>query len=188
MWLRQAPVEVAAYDGAVELKDGRNNDFQIASESTLLANGKLVSGGMNSDDSTTWRSGCPLNIALEIIGDRWSLLILRDLMLKQLTTFKQFQESGEGIATNVLTDRLKRLTDAGLIKSARSPDDGRVITYSPTDQGLDLLPTMIEMILWAARHEETAAPPKIISRIQRDRDGFIREVRERFRHPKGKSR
>ena len=141
---------------------------------------------MTSDESTSWRSGCPLNIALEIFGDRWSLLVLRDLMLKQMTTFKQFQDSGEGIATNVLTDRLKRLTDAGLITSSRSPDDGRVVTYSPTDKGLDLLPTMIEIILWASKHEETAAPPKVIHRILRDRDGFIREVRERFQKPKVK--
>lgn len=141
---------------------------------------------MASDDTTTWRSGCPLNIALEIFGDRWSLLILRDLMLKQMTTFKQFQESGEGIATNVLTDRLKRLTKAGLIASARSPDDGRVVTYSPTEKGLDLLPTMIELILWTAKNEATAASPKVINRILRDRDGFIREIRERFLKPKGK--
>lgn len=139
---------------------------------------------MASDESSTWRSGCPLNIALEIFGDRWSLLILRDLMLKRMTTFKQFQESGEGIATNVLTDRLKKLTEAGLIASARSPEDGRVVTYSPTEKGLDLLPTIIEMILWAAKHEATAAPPKVIQRIHRDRDAFIREIRERNQGPK----
>jgi len=141
---------------------------------------------MTSDDSTSWRSGCPLNIALEIFGDRWSLLILRDLMLKRMTTFKQFQESGEGIATNVLTDRLKRLTEAGLIASTRSPEDGRVVTYSLTAKGLDLLPTIIEMILWAAKYEETAAPPKVINRIQRDRDAFMQEIRDRFQTRKGK--
>lgn len=127
-----------------------------------------------------WRSMCPLNIALELVGDRWTLLILRDLLIKQVSTFKQFQESGEGIATNVLTDRLKKLQEHGIIASQRSKEDSRVVTYRPTERGLDLLSVMIEMILWADRYEETAAPPKIMRRILQDRQAFIAEVRTRF--------
>jgi DNA-binding HxlR family transcriptional regulator len=127
-----------------------------------------------------WRSKCPLNIALELVGDRWTLLILRDLLIKQFSSFKQFQESGEGIATNVLTDRLKKLVECGIIASERSAEDARVVTYRPTERGLDLLPVIIEMIIWADRYEETAAPPKIMRRLLNDREGFIRDVRSRL--------
>lgn len=130
------------------------------------------------------RSDCPLSIALEIFGDRWTLLILRDLMLKQFRTFKQFQQSGEQIATNILTDRLQRLQSEGLITSERSTDDGRVVTYLPTAKGLDLLPVLIEIVLWSARYECTAAPQKLIQRMTNDRDGFIQEIRKRVAEPR----
>lgn len=126
------------------------------------------------------RSGCPLSIALEIFGDRWTLLILRDLVLKRFTTFKEFLESGEAIASNVLADRLQRLHEQGMITSKRSPTDARVVTYRPTSKGLDLLPAVLEMVLWSAKHEKTAAPPKLIERMIKDRDAFIRELRSQF--------
>lgn len=103
------------------------------------------------------RSDCPLSIALEIFGDRWTLLILRDLMFKGLKTFKEFLGSGEQIASNILTDRLQRLQEQGIVSGTRSPADARVVTYRPTEKGLDLLPVLIEIVLWSARHEKTAA-------------------------------
>lgn len=127
-----------------------------------------------------WRSKCPLNIALEVIGDRWTLLILRDLMLKQLSTYREFQDSGEGIATNVLAHRLKLLQEENMIVGERSTTDARVVRYRPTRKGLDLLPVIVEMILWAHAYEKTAAPPRIIRRLQNDRDAFIAEIRGRF--------
>lgn len=126
------------------------------------------------------RSGCPLSIALETFGDKWTLLILRDLLFKQATTFKEFQSSDEQIASNILADRLARLTTAGIISSARSPDDSRVILYRPTSKGLDLLPVLVEVILWSARYEQTAAPAKLLQRMRDDRAGFIQAVRDRF--------
>jgi DNA-binding HxlR family transcriptional regulator len=126
------------------------------------------------------RSSCPLSIALEIFGDKWTLLILRDLLFKQATSFKDFQASDEQIASNILADRLSRLSAAGIVSSARSPDDARVILYRPTSKGLDLLPVLVEAILWAARYEQTAAPAKLLKRMREDREGFMRTVRERF--------
>ncbi len=126
------------------------------------------------------RSDCPLSIALEIFGDRWTLLILRDLMFKGLKTFKEFLGSGEQIASNILTDRLQRLQEQGIVSGTRSPADARVVTYRPTEKGLDLLPVLIEIVLWSARHEKTAAPPKLLERMTRDRDGFVRQIRTRF--------
>jgi DNA-binding HxlR family transcriptional regulator len=126
------------------------------------------------------RSECPLSIALEIFGDRWTLLILRDLMFKKLKTFKEFLESGEEIATNVLADRLQRLLEQGIVTSERSASDARIVTYTPTPKGLDLLPVLVEIVLWSARYEKTAAPAKLIERISKDRGGFIKEISERF--------
>lgn len=132
------------------------------------------------------RSECPLSKGLEIFGDRWTLLILRDLIFKGLSTFKEFQNSGEGIATNILADRLQLLQDQGIIVGDRSPDDARVITYQPTEKGLELLPTLIEIILWVVKYEKTAAPAKLIARMSQDREGFIREIRQRFSPPKAR--
>lgn len=135
---------------------------------------------MAKSEAPKHRSNCPLNIALEIFGDRWTLLILRDLMFKQFTTYKEFQESGEGIATNVLADRLKMLLELGIIEGERSAADARIICYRPTMKGLDLLPVMIEMIIWADQYEDTAAPAKIMRRLKEDRTAFIAEIRKKF--------
>lgn len=129
------------------------------------------------------RSDCPLSIALEIFGDRWTLLVLRDLTLKGMRTFKEFQESGERIASNILADRLQRLQDQGIVVGERSTSDARVVTYRPTSKGLDLLPVLVEIVLWSARYEKTAAPPKLLERIVNDREGFIREIRQRLSEP-----
>ena len=131
------------------------------------------------------RSQCPLSIALEIFGDRWTLLILRDLMFKKLKTFKEFQESGEEIATNVLADRLQRLQEQGIVTGERSPIDARVVNYTPTSKGLDLLPVLVEIVLWSARYEKTAAPAKLIERMTNDRSRFINEMRGRFPEARG---
>lgn len=135
---------------------------------------------MTSEPMSGRRSDCPLSIALELFGDRWTLLILRDLLLKGFTTFKQFQHSGEGIATNILADRLRRLQNAALITGRRSVADGRTVEYRPTAKGLELLPVLIEMILWTARHERTAAPPGLLRRMHDDRAAFIAEIEARY--------
>jgi DNA-binding HxlR family transcriptional regulator len=102
-----------------------------------------------------WRSFCPLNASVEMLGDRWSLLILRDMMLRGYHTFHEFLNSDEKIATNILTDRLRRLEGFEIITSERDPKDGRKLIYSLTPKGIDLAPVLTEMVLWAARHEDT---------------------------------
>jgi len=84
------------------------------------------------------RSGCPVSISLERFGDRWSLLIIRDLMVRGFRTFKEFQESGEGIATNILADRLQSLEAAGIITAEEEKTDGRRVNYRLTEKGIDL--------------------------------------------------
>lgn len=105
------------------------------------------------------RSGCPISIALETFGDPWSLLIVRDLLFKGRRTFKEFHEAGEGMATNILADRLARLEAAGILRKDRDPSDARRIRYGLTAKGADLAPVLLEMVLWSAKHEKTAAPP-----------------------------
>jgi DNA-binding HxlR family transcriptional regulator len=125
------------------------------------------------------RSGCPLNASVEMLGDRWSLLIIRDMMLLGYHTFKEFLNSHERIATNILADRLKRLEHYGIIASARDPDDGRKQIYSLTPKGVGLAPVLTEMVLWAAEHEDTGNQA-LVRLIRKDKEHFLAEVRKRF--------
>jgi DNA-binding HxlR family transcriptional regulator len=125
------------------------------------------------------RSGCPLNASVEILGDRWSLLIVRDMMLREFHTFKEFLGSHEKIATNILADRLRRLEAHGIISTARDPKDGRSMIYRLTDKGIDLAPVLTEMVLWAAGHEETGNQA-LVREIQADKARFIERVRKRW--------
>ena len=125
------------------------------------------------------RSGCPLNASVEMLGDRWSLLILRDMMLRGYETFNQFLHSDEKIATNILADRLRRLESYGMVVSQPDPTDGRKLIYSLTPKGIDLAPVLTEMVLWAARHEETGNQP-LVQRMRTARDQLIAEVRQRW--------
>jgi DNA-binding HxlR family transcriptional regulator len=126
------------------------------------------------------RSDCPVSIALEIFGDRWSLLIVRDLMVRGFRTFKEFQQSDEHIATNILADRLRNLQSAGVIKAERETADARRVNYRLTEKGIDLAPMMLELLVWAACHEKTAAPCAVIDHIERNRAVFLAEARRRW--------
>jgi DNA-binding HxlR family transcriptional regulator len=126
------------------------------------------------------RSGCPVSISLEIFGDRWSLLIVRDMMVRGLRTFKDFQESGEGIATNVLADRLKKLEAAGIVVSAAEGSDGRRVNYRLTEKGIDLAPVLLELLIWGARHAPTAAPCAVIHQMEKNRSAVLAETRRRW--------
>jgi DNA-binding HxlR family transcriptional regulator len=133
---------------------------------------------MPSDTDPKRRSDCPLNVSLEIFGDRWTLLIVRDLLLKGRTRFGELLEGGEGIASNILTQRLARLEAHGLLERRRDDADARRFTYRMTQRGADLAPMLYEMILWAAQHEQTAAPPEEIDAMQRDRAGYLAAIRQ----------
>lgn len=135
---------------------------------------------MAKRSSPTRRSGCPLNASVEMLGDRWSLLIIRDMMLRGSRTFKEFLGSWEGIATNILADRLRRLEGYGIIRAERDPADGRKLLYLLTPKGIDLAPVLTEMVLWAARNEETGNRP-LLQEIQKDKDGFMAKVRRQWK-------
>jgi DNA-binding HxlR family transcriptional regulator len=127
-----------------------------------------------------YRSGCPVSASLEIVGDRWSLLIVRDLMVRGLRTFKEFQRSGEGIATNVLADRLKKLRFAGVIAAEADESDARKVNYRLTQKGIDLAPALLELLIWGARHEKNTAPCALMAEMARNREAVLAETRRRW--------
>jgi DNA-binding HxlR family transcriptional regulator len=128
------------------------------------------------------RSGCPVSLALEILGDRWSLLIIRDLMVRGYRSFKQFQHSGEGIATNILAARLRRLQSAGIISLEREKQDARRMNYRLTEKGIDLAPVLLELLIWGGRHEKSGASCALIENMEQNREQIIAEARRRWKN------
>jgi DNA-binding HxlR family transcriptional regulator len=126
------------------------------------------------------RSGCPVSIALDLIGDRWSLLVIRDLMVRGYRTFREFQQSGEGIATNILAGRLQRLEAEKIIGAEADHQDARKVNYRLTKKGIELAPVLLELLVWSAQHEKTSAPPEMIAQIVENRVAFLAEVRRRW--------
>jgi DNA-binding HxlR family transcriptional regulator len=126
------------------------------------------------------RSPCPLNASVEMLGDRWSLLIIRDMMLRGFRSYTQFMECYEGIATNILADRLRKLTEYGVIEATPDRTDGRKLIYALTAKGIDLAPVLTEMVLWAAAHEETGNQA-LVQLMRADKEKFLAEVRGRWR-------
>ena len=125
------------------------------------------------------RSKCPLNASVEMLGDRWSLLIIRDMMLQGARTYKELLECYEGIATNILADRLRKLVACGIITAQPDSSDGRKLIYLLTAKGIDLAPVLTEMVLWAAAHEDTGNQP-LIRQMRADKEKFLAEVRQRW--------
>jgi DNA-binding HxlR family transcriptional regulator len=133
------------------------------------------------------KSDCPVHFALEVFGDPWTLLIIRDLMFKDRRTYTEFLRAEEGIATNVLADRLARLEQDGIIAKDDPTGAGG---YRLTPKGIDLLPIMMEIIGWSAKHDaRTAADREFVRRLRADRDAFAKELRATLRaaHVGGRS-
>ncbi len=125
------------------------------------------------------RSDCPIHFGLEVFGDPWTLLILRDLLLKGRSTYSDFLHAEEGIATNVLADRLTRLEQDGLVVADRGAGGGRAHRYRPTSKAIDLLPVLLEIIAWSAAYDPaTAADPAFAARLRSDRAGLERDLRD----------
>ena len=132
-----------------------------------------------SHPRTKFRSGCPLNASVEVLGDRWSLLIIRDIMLRGFRSYTQFLDSYEHIATNILANRLKKLEGYGIIATQQDSLDRRKLIYTLTEKGMDLAPVLTEMVLWAAAHEKTQNP-ELIRQIKKDKQKFLVAVRQKY--------
>lgn len=123
------------------------------------------------------RSDCPISFALDIFGDRWTLLVVRDLLFKGKTHYRDFFESEERIATNILADRLRQLEGAGIVTRHVAPRNAGGVSYKLTPKGLDLAPTLVELILWSATHDpNTAASPEFVAAAREDRTSLLAEI------------
>jgi DNA-binding HxlR family transcriptional regulator len=123
------------------------------------------------------RSDCPTAYALDVFGDRWTLLVIRDLMFVGKRRYGDFLDSEESIATNILSDRLSRLETCGIVAASSDPTDRRRKVYRLTQKGIDLAPLMVEMILWSAKHDpRTAASKAFVRRARRNREGLLRDI------------
>ncbi len=127
------------------------------------------------------RSGCPVSISLEMFGDRWSLLIIRDLMVRGLRTYREFHRSGEGISTSILANRLRKLESFGIITIEEDATDRRRTNYRLTEKGIDLAPILLELLIWGARHEKTGAPCELIDKMAKNREKVLADARQRWR-------
>jgi DNA-binding HxlR family transcriptional regulator len=119
-------------------------------------------------------------MSLDLLGDRWSLLIVRDMMARGYRTFREFQRSGEGIATNILADRLQKLEAGGILTGEFAAEDGRSTHYRLTGKGIALAPVVLEMLIWGARNEKTDAPCAAIEEIEKNRAAVLAETYRRW--------
>lgn len=128
-----------------------------------------------------YRSHCPINFAQEAFGDKWSLLIIRDLMFKGKKYYGDFLQSEEKISTNILADRLTKLEDQGFVSKSVDNENRSKFIYSLTPKGLDLMPMLLEMIAWSARYDpETDTPAEFIEKLRGDRQMLIDELLSGF--------
>ncbi len=124
------------------------------------------------------RSSCPVSCALDILGDRWTLLVIRDIIFKRKRYFKDFLTSPENIASNILSDRLKKLEECNIVLRQPDPVNARRIIYTPTEKGLDLMPAILELLHWGVKHDPASdAHESLIQRMEQDRAGLMAEIR-----------
>jgi len=125
------------------------------------------------------RSTCPISFALEIFGDRWTLLVLRDLLLRSRSRYRELLACEEGIATNVLADRLKRLEQRGLIRKEQDRQDARQYVYRPTRLADGVVQMLVEMTVWGARNSKTTSVDQdFLHRFEEDREKLIADLQE----------
>ncbi len=125
---------------------------------------------------------CPISFAMDSFGDRWSLLVIRDMMLWGKRRYSEFLASGEGISTNILADRLKQMQRLGLVEKFRDPSNGKTSVYLLTDKGLSLFPVLLEVIRWGLQHDEhSMVPDPIAAALLDDSQALATAVAEQIK-------
>ena len=133
------------------------------------------------------RSSCPISYALDIFGDKWTLLVIRDLVFSRKRYFLDFLASSEKIASNILADRLKTLEASGIVSRRPDPANARKIIYELTQKGEDLIPALLELVHWGAKYDaETGAPKHFIRRIVKNRESLIAEIKSSLKEEKAR--
>ena len=128
------------------------------------------------------RSDCPISSSLDIWGDKWSLLIVRDLMFSKQCTYGDFLKSDENIATNILATRLQMLEENEIITKSSHPESKAKVLYKLTQKGIDLLPMMIEIHLWADKYFTIPPERKVmLKEVKKDKEGFIKALKKELK-------
>lgn len=127
------------------------------------------------------RSDCPISCSLDVFGDKWSLLIIRDVMLRQKLSYSEFLKSEEKIATNILVNRLNVLEAENILKKRVSPTNKSKFIYSLTKKGIDLLPIIIEIMDWGAKYNVNCPRRELGKKIKKDKAGVIKEYLEKLK-------
>ena len=127
------------------------------------------------------KSDCPINFALEIFGDRWTFLIVRDLMFKGKHYYGEFLTSEENIATNILADRLALLETNGIISKSCDSNHKQKNIYRLTLKGIDLIPILVEIIMWSAKYDkDSAVDLNFVKSVEQDKVGLIAQITNRL--------
>jgi len=125
---------------------------------------------------TKFRCNCPFTSALDILGDKWMLVIIKQMLIENKQTFKDFTECDEGIATNILSNKLKQLEEFGLITKSKLPTNKKSVYYHLTDKALDLTPVILELGFWSDKHLRGSHPTIVNNEgmefLRNDKAGF----------------
>lgn len=125
-----------------------------------------------------YRSSCPISTALDIFGDKWSLLILRDLIFNNKSTYGEFLDTDEKIATNILADRLALLESGGIISKHNHPKSKAKVLYKLTTKGIDLIPVLVEIIVWSEKyHDVHPHAVQFVKMVRKDKEGLLEGLR-----------
>jgi len=127
------------------------------------------------------RSTCPINYSVEIFGDKWMLLLLRDLMFNGKHSFLEFRASEEKISSAVLTEKLNMLLNEGIVSKVTSPKNASKFLYLLTDKGIELVPAMVEFLDWGSRYNPDGGPKVLLDRIKQNRKKAVREIQDNLR-------
>jgi DNA-binding HxlR family transcriptional regulator len=138
---------------------------------------------MTTSQNKQLRSDCPVNYLVEALGDKWSLLVLRDMVFWGKKTYSEFLQSKERIATNILADRLQKLEQAGILAKTANPADGRGDVYTVTEKGLALIPLLLDIVVWSAAFgtEYLRSSPQLVSDLQQNRDQTMATITQDVR-------
>ncbi|MFD2935200.1 winged helix-turn-helix transcriptional regulator [Spirosoma flavum] len=127
------------------------------------------------------RSDCPLSFTLDFFGDKWSLLILRDMMLENKSTYGEFLRSDEKIATNILADRLSMLETYGFVIKQVATDKKSKFVYSLTEKGISLVPVIMEIGLWGSTFNPPGLNPQLLNALEQNKEATISSLQEKLR-------
>lgn len=127
------------------------------------------------------RSDCPISCSLDVFGDKWSLLIIRDIMLRGKSSYSEFLHSEEKIATNILVNRLNVLEAEGIVSRQVAPANKSKFIYSLTPKGVDLLPIVIEIMDWGAKYNANCPRRELGKQIKKDKAGVVKAYYEKLK-------